>query len=318
MSYNKDTGLYEGYIYKIINDINNKIYIGQTTRTVELRWRSHLLTCKKDCCDTYFHQVVHNLGMIHFKPIEIEKIVNISKDELLKELNKKEIYYIRKFNSIRPNGYNTAKGGYNLPNTYMEKSVYQFSLIGELIAIYKSMANASEITGTQQSDISKCCNGVIKSANGFVWSFNNKFICNNNPHQKPIDVYTINGEFLETLMKQGDAIKYTHSKNISKLCSGKLIQSNGYVFRYHGEPFDLYRINYNNNSEKVSKKVNKYDINGNYISTYSSITSAGKELGVKNVTSISKCCKYKNKTSYGYKWFYANDPNQPDKSKIIV
>ena len=31
-----------GYIYKIINDINDKIYIGQTIRTIEERWKEHL------------------------------------------------------------------------------------------------------------------------------------------------------------------------------------------------------------------------------------------------------------------------------------
>ena len=30
-----------GYIYKITNTINNKVYIGQTTQTVETRWKQH-------------------------------------------------------------------------------------------------------------------------------------------------------------------------------------------------------------------------------------------------------------------------------------
>ena len=29
------------YIYKITNKINNKIYIGQTIRKIELRWKQH-------------------------------------------------------------------------------------------------------------------------------------------------------------------------------------------------------------------------------------------------------------------------------------
>lgn len=36
MAYNKETGMYEGYIYKIINNINNKAYIGQTITTIRL------------------------------------------------------------------------------------------------------------------------------------------------------------------------------------------------------------------------------------------------------------------------------------------
>ena len=32
-----------GYIYKIVNDINDKIYIGQTNRTIQERWKEHKL-----------------------------------------------------------------------------------------------------------------------------------------------------------------------------------------------------------------------------------------------------------------------------------
>jgi len=32
-----------GYIYKIINNVNNKIYIGQTSRSIESRWKEHII-----------------------------------------------------------------------------------------------------------------------------------------------------------------------------------------------------------------------------------------------------------------------------------
>ena len=31
-----------GYIYKIRNKIDNKIYIGQTTQDLDIRWKQHL------------------------------------------------------------------------------------------------------------------------------------------------------------------------------------------------------------------------------------------------------------------------------------
>ena len=37
MAINKD-GTYTGYIYKITNLINEKVYIGQTTTTIDHRW----------------------------------------------------------------------------------------------------------------------------------------------------------------------------------------------------------------------------------------------------------------------------------------
>ncbi len=51
------------------------------------------------------------------------------------------------------------------------KPVDQFSPEGELIATFKSMAEAAKATGYQQSNISKCCNGKLNKAGGVIWGF---------------------------------------------------------------------------------------------------------------------------------------------------
>ena len=40
--YNKETDMYEGYIYKISNNVNDKVYIGQTIETIEKRFKDHI------------------------------------------------------------------------------------------------------------------------------------------------------------------------------------------------------------------------------------------------------------------------------------
>lgn len=43
MAYNKETGMYEGWIYIIMNDIEPElVYIGQTYDTLERRWCIHV------------------------------------------------------------------------------------------------------------------------------------------------------------------------------------------------------------------------------------------------------------------------------------
>ena len=42
---------------------------------------------------------------------------------------------------------------------------------GELLAIFPSTHEAERATGINQSHISKCCRGKLKSAGGYVWCF---------------------------------------------------------------------------------------------------------------------------------------------------
>ena len=54
---------------------------------------------------------------------------------------------------------------------YGELRVAQYTKKGELIRIWYSQKQASEATGISQANISACCNGKIKTAGGYRWSF---------------------------------------------------------------------------------------------------------------------------------------------------
>ena len=53
----------------------------------------------------------------------------------------------------------------------------------------------------------------------------------------------------------------------------------------------------------LAKKVNQYDLQGNYIKTWDCIKDASNELNIRNY-SISLCCKGKYKNVGGFKWKY--------------
>ena len=93
-----------GYIYKITNLVNNKIYIGQAI-DIQKRWWEHL-NCAKNQVNTFLYNAIRKYGASNFI---IEQIDIASTKE---ELNNKEMYWIKKLNSInREVGYNLTAGG---------------------------------------------------------------------------------------------------------------------------------------------------------------------------------------------------------------
>lgn len=54
-----------------------------------------------------------------------------------------------------------------------------------------------------------------------------------------------------------------------------------------------------------TKKINQYDLDGNYIATYDSIREAERKTGTKN-TGINACLHNKYKKSNGFMWKYAD------------
>lgn len=117
----------EIYIYKITNIQNNKVYIGQTIRPIQERFKRHINDAINNILDTHFARAIRKYGKENFI---IEKIDEANNQE---ELNKKEQYWIRKYNSIK-NGYNETDaiskcGG----NTYKSKTQKEMDIIKEKI-----------------------------------------------------------------------------------------------------------------------------------------------------------------------------------------
>ena len=54
---------------------------------------------------------------------------------------------------------------------YGEVKVGQYAKNGKLIKVWESQGEAERATGIARGCISKCCNGKIKTAGGYLWSF---------------------------------------------------------------------------------------------------------------------------------------------------
>lgn len=51
------------------------------------------------------------------------------------------------------------------------RKIKQYSLDGELIRSWDSLSEAAKTLGFPVSNIHRCCQGLIKTSNGFVWRF---------------------------------------------------------------------------------------------------------------------------------------------------
>ena len=99
-------------IYCYTNKINNKKYIGQTSKKLIDRHKQHLKESKNKNRKSYnipFHKAIRKYGIKNFK-LEILHFAQ-SKEEL----NYFEIFYIKYYNSYAKYelGYNVASGGHN-------------------------------------------------------------------------------------------------------------------------------------------------------------------------------------------------------------
>lgn len=88
-------------IYIIKNDINNKVYIGQS-KNVRERWLKHLSNSNRRN-NQIISKAIKKYGREHFWYEIIECGVE--------DYNEREKYWIQYFNSTIPNGYNVSLGG---------------------------------------------------------------------------------------------------------------------------------------------------------------------------------------------------------------
>lgn len=92
-----------GSIYMIVNKINNKKYIGLTSKSIQRRWNEHLREASKNT-HRYLYHAINKYGSENFEIIELEK--NVPEEEL----NDREQFYINKYMTYE-NGYNLTLGG---------------------------------------------------------------------------------------------------------------------------------------------------------------------------------------------------------------
>ena len=311
---------YIGYIYIIKNRIDeSKVYIGQTRTSLSQRWTQHKSAARHDTkYSSVLYNAINKYGEDNFEISQLEKIISESKDDLINKLNKLEIYYIKYYNSLVPNGYNITKGGDNTSIRF-QKSVTSYFPNGEVDKVFESASEASRFynngNNSNTTSIIRWCNGKLNSYNKRIWRYSEdpfeKFpVISKEKIEKgkmqPVDKYTLDKKFIKSYDSIVGAIKddelVKNPSPIRECCDGKLNQAYGYIWRYKNEDVDKYEWKY-----KKYTAVDVYSIDGELLNSFKSISDAQNFYGIKNNAHILSCCNGQRSTCKNMVWRFQYD-----------
>lgn len=163
------------YIYKITNDINQKIYIGKTEKSLEKRFHEHY----KDAYDKIkehrpLYAAIRKYGIEHFH-------IELIEETFIPE--EREIYWIEYYQSFK-NGYNATRGGDG-------RAYLDYDLVIATYKELKTLTATAEALHINRDTVAKIL--TIRHENKATMQE-----LNQQQLGKPVNQYNLQGEYLQT------------------------------------------------------------------------------------------------------------------------
>lgn len=157
------------------------------------------------------------------------------------ELDAAEYEWVKKFNAVAdPTFYNMVDGGMAGSGMGLRKSVFKFSLDGNLLATFESVAEAARIAGFSEAHMTFACKGTEnrrRTLGGSVWRFEPEPF----PGVTKVGVdrevfcYLLGGDYVQkfsSLTKAARSVGESATGNIAACCNGRKRSAGGFRWSY--------------------------------------------------------------------------------------
>ena len=201
------------YIYQIVNDINDKVYVGKTNFSLEKRFKEHCKDVfKRDFEKRPLYSAMKKYGVEHF---HIELLEETDNPE------EREKYWIEQKHSYE-NGYNATRGGDGKP--YLDYDL--------IVSTYQRLQNIVK-TAKEIGCDRKTVSNILKANNIEILSSQE---ITRNKTSKPINQYDLDNNFIQTFPSTTAAARALNKEkgacHLADCAKRRRKTAYGFIWRY--------------------------------------------------------------------------------------
>ena len=276
----------KGEVYIIKNNINDKVYIGQTIQGYKNRFYAHKHESKS--IDRPLYRAFKKYGFDNF-------YIELLEDNIpYEKLDEREIYWIKYYNSVNPNGYNLSSGGQAYKTEEERKQMSQ-RMTGENNPMYGKSKELNPFYKHKHTNETK---SILREKG-------KKYYENLSDEEKELNRKRLDEARLKMIEEYGGGFKgCKHSeeskRKISETLKGRCVSE---------ETKEKISSNHLKKRKVVMVDKNKKEV----VEMFDSMTLACEYLKNNNIHQnpkageISNVCLKKRRTAYGFVWVYYED-----------
>ena len=261
-----------GCIYKIVNNINGKIYIGQTRISESQRWQQHVWHANNESNDDslLLCRAIKKYGKENFTRSILEQCNN----DLL---NEREEYWIAYYDATnRSVGYNIALGGEG-HSKYTDDEILQY------YNKYGSITKASQALGMSRGQMTKRLTAMQIDTT----------------HEVPVNQYDLLGNLIQKFSTIAEAAKTTNTP--IRFIREQMVYNDYLWLRANNNQTPQERLQQLDGSGVNTWQIEQYNEYGVCVAKFANAAEAARTTGI-DVSSIKAVSNGHQISAGGYLW----------------